>query len=336
MKTRSRWLAAATRWAIGCCVLAALAVPAPAQSLGGLGGDSEDPLRVSLVADVAQVRAGEPFYLGVQLQLDKGWHTYWHNPKDGGDPPRIDWQLPEGFAIGPLVWPLPKRTVEPGDLVSYGYTNQVILQALVTPPEEITATATLQFHAKVTWQACDEVCVYGTESVTLVVPHGGASLASPAQGKLAAARAAAPRPIPSFLHNVDARWQPATAKRGVVRAGTWTVRFETAKSQYELQRVFPHAITEGAISEPTITSSASGWTATFAIDGLSAKFTPEQLGALFVLCAKNSDKPAAPISFVVTGVTAEKPPTNDTEQPKPVVKPKNASANGEARERKNR
>jgi DsbC/DsbD-like thiol-disulfide interchange protein len=40
---------------------------------------------------------------------DDGWHIYWQNPGDSGEPPRIKWQLPSGVTATALEWPTPMR-----------------------------------------------------------------------------------------------------------------------------------------------------------------------------------------------------------------------------------
>jgi hypothetical protein len=50
--------------------------------------------RAELVSGTGTVRAGEPFWLAVHIQLDDGWHTYWRNRGDSGASPLINWQLP--------------------------------------------------------------------------------------------------------------------------------------------------------------------------------------------------------------------------------------------------
>ena len=34
------------------------------------------------------------------FDLEKGWHIYWVNPGDSGEPPKIQWQLPERISRG--------------------------------------------------------------------------------------------------------------------------------------------------------------------------------------------------------------------------------------------
>ena len=54
----------------------------------------EGVTRVSLVSDVATVEPGEPFRLGVHLELEEGWHVYWKNPGDAGLETHITFSLP--------------------------------------------------------------------------------------------------------------------------------------------------------------------------------------------------------------------------------------------------
>ena len=45
--------------------------------------------KASLVADTTQ--SDEFFYVGLKLDMDPGWHTYWKNPGDSGGPFSIMW-----------------------------------------------------------------------------------------------------------------------------------------------------------------------------------------------------------------------------------------------------
>src|ERR1035441_9575897 len=64
---------------------------------------------VGLIADQNVVRPGRPFWVGLHFQMEEGWHIYWTNPGDSGEPPRVKWSLPSGFQAGPLEWPVPHR-----------------------------------------------------------------------------------------------------------------------------------------------------------------------------------------------------------------------------------
>ena len=62
----------------GALAFLALAIPVVAQA-AETAETADGHARVTLLADVESVPAGEPFRLGVRFQLDPEWHMYWHN-----------------------------------------------------------------------------------------------------------------------------------------------------------------------------------------------------------------------------------------------------------------
>src|SRR5689334_12637535 len=83
--------------------------------------------QVELIAKQSEIAAGSTALLGVHFVLEKGWHIYWKNPGDSGQPPAFDWQLPEGFAAGEIEWPIPERLQASPELADYGYKDDVLL-----------------------------------------------------------------------------------------------------------------------------------------------------------------------------------------------------------------
>jgi thiol:disulfide interchange protein DsbD len=76
--------------------------PAMAQEEG------EPKVRARLVAETAEIEPGSTFRVGVHFEIEDGWHIYWRYPGGAGLATAIDFELPEGFTIGPLQWPLPR------------------------------------------------------------------------------------------------------------------------------------------------------------------------------------------------------------------------------------
>ncbi len=137
------------------------------------GGLQAEPVRdkhvtAELIAENTHAQPGQPFWLAVKLNMDPHWHTYWRNPGDSGLGTTVDWELPEGYQAGPLVWPHPENIVS-GPLVSYGYENEVALLTLITPPANGSATA-LTIRAKAAWLMCEEVCIPGNATLALTLP----------------------------------------------------------------------------------------------------------------------------------------------------------------------
>ncbi|MBZ5525830.1 MAG: hypothetical protein LAP21_26710 [Acidobacteriia bacterium] len=58
--------------------------------------------RVALLAPTTSITPGRDLWLAVHFQLDQGWHIYWINPGDSGQPPVLQWQIPAGFRAGEI------------------------------------------------------------------------------------------------------------------------------------------------------------------------------------------------------------------------------------------
>ncbi|MBK1719911.1 protein-disulfide reductase [Thiocystis violacea] len=147
----------------------------------------------SLVAERTQVAPGSSLELALVLRIRPGWHTYWRNPGDSGEPPRLTWILPDGVIAGPLRWPLPER-IPVGPLANYGYSGQAIHPLTLEVPEDWPVGVPLPLRARADWLVCEEHCV--PESAELALTLATAPSPGPADpevaGILAVARAGLP------------------------------------------------------------------------------------------------------------------------------------------------
>ncbi len=123
---------------------------------------------VTLVSERASVQAGRPFYVGLRMRMRKGWHTYWKNPGDAGLPLRIEWKLPGGFSAGGIEWPAPER-IPTGSLMSYGYSDEVLIPIEIRPPDRIPA-ASVRIRGSFEWLECKEACLPGSAVLDLTLP----------------------------------------------------------------------------------------------------------------------------------------------------------------------
>lgn len=164
-------------------------------------------VRASLVAETDAVQPGRTLLVGVHLEMEEGWHTYWRNPGDSGLATKVRWELPEGLSAGELQWPRPMRFMT-GPLVSYGYEHQVLhpVQIRVSDPvpqEEVSLTARLS------WLECRDVCLPGKADLTLTLPVREKASPAPAAPLFAEARRRMPR--------ADGGWTfGAVARRGAI------------------------------------------------------------------------------------------------------------------------
>jgi len=132
-----------------------------------------------LIANTSSVVAGKPFRLGVQLIMDKGWHTYYKESGDAGMATKIIWNLPSGFKSGTLLWEKPEKFND-SEITTYGYVDKVLIAADITPPEQLPIGEKITFTAHVEWLACNELCVPGHADVQLTLTSAdGAEYAVP-------------------------------------------------------------------------------------------------------------------------------------------------------------
>ena len=153
---------------------------------------------LELIAEKDWITAGHPFNVALRFELENGWHVYWVNPGDSGEPPRVTWDLPAGIKAGEIEWPAPRR-LGTSTIVDYGYEDAVTLIV----PMRADATLSLQnpvpIAANVQVLVCREMCIPGKAQVLLALPVK--SQPPPANSQsihfFTEARKAWPRPAPA-------------------------------------------------------------------------------------------------------------------------------------------
>ena len=152
---------------------------------------------LDLVADNQSIAPGHEFYLGLHFQLEKGWHIYWINPGDSGEPPRVKWQLPAGLTAGAIEWPTPRRLGTP-TIVDFGYEDEVTLIVPMHADAKLASQGPAQLGAEVKVLVCREICVPGKAQLSLTLPVKSQAPAPDARTSdlFAAARKSLPQPSP--------------------------------------------------------------------------------------------------------------------------------------------
>ena len=155
---------------LAAAVPAAAQLSAPAsQPQDSKAAFSADHLRVELLVPGDKLYTGaQGNQAGLYFKLQPGWHVYWQNAGDAGEPPSIDWTLPKGLTASPLQFPAPTR-LPVGPLMDYGYENEVLFPfKLNAAPGAKSGPATLRAH--VSWLVCSSVCIPGKADLELSRP----------------------------------------------------------------------------------------------------------------------------------------------------------------------
>lgn len=153
-----------------------------------------DLVKTELVAETQAPAPGSTLWLDLRLTAAPGWHTYWRNPGDAGEPTSADWTLPPGFTAGAIEWPIPQR-FSADAITSYGYTGTTDLLIPVAVPAT-SGDGAQRLAADVKFLVCSDICIPGETTVAVTLPGGPASPDPAVAPRFAAARARLPQPAP--------------------------------------------------------------------------------------------------------------------------------------------
>jgi len=126
-------------------------------------------VKARLVSEVTAIGPGQSFWVALELDIREGWHTYWRNPGDSGEPTKLAWQLPPGFTAGDIVWTTPHR-FEIAPLVNYGYAKHAVHLVQITAPKDLKAGTPVSLAAKASWLVCSDVCIPEDANLQLALP----------------------------------------------------------------------------------------------------------------------------------------------------------------------
>lgn len=180
---------------------------------------SQTGLKIQLVPETTAIVPGQSFRVGLFIQHEKGWHTYWRQPGIVGVPTSIAWALPDGFKAGPLEYPEPEAT-KMFQIKAQGYERDVLLQTELQAPASLKPGTQITLKGRAAWMCCANTCHPDTKKLSLVMPVAESSTADPKwQPVFAKERATFPRSSDAWTAsaseaglNVTLTLRPTTAK----------------------------------------------------------------------------------------------------------------------------
>lgn len=252
-------------------LVAALAI------LFGMPSDAaENPLgpkrhvEVDILAEQNTLEPGGTLTLAVRQTIEPGWHTYWINPGDSGEPTTVEWSLPEGFEAGPLQWPAP-HAIPTGPLTNFGYEGSVLALSELKLPSAELSSGPVTIGAKVRYLVCKDICIPEEAEAQLTLGDGS----QPARGASAIARAR--RMLPVELPG-SAQYEAKSAETLLLTVNLPGIDLSRAKSA----RFFP--LEWGHISNPAEQPmTVSGDTLSLQLTRGDAKTTPVELKGVLTI-----------------------------------------------------
>lgn len=141
--------------------------PVGRSSAGKRPLDAAPHVRASIAPQVLRTPDGRRF-IEVDFAIEDGWHLYWRNPGDSGQPPRIDFTLPEGWTAGEPLFPVPNHLPPDEDILAFESSLRLLVPIIV--PSTWTWTGQpVTVSAKAQWMTCKESCVVERQSITAML-----------------------------------------------------------------------------------------------------------------------------------------------------------------------
>jgi thiol:disulfide interchange protein/DsbC/DsbD-like thiol-disulfide interchange protein len=126
---------------------------------------------VELISEQKTIQPGQPFWIGIKMDIRENWYVYYRNPGDSGMPMMVEWLHQEDFNIGEIQWPTPIWMDVSGGLTSYGYKEQILYMMEATAPVYLSPGEEYTLLAEADWLICEDVCIpeYADLELTLAV-----------------------------------------------------------------------------------------------------------------------------------------------------------------------
>jgi thiol:disulfide interchange protein DsbD len=110
---------------------------------------------VSIIKSDSSSLQKNELFIGIKMDMQKNWHTYWKNPGDSGGPINVAWTLPKNVKIEGPLWPTPQLLPYP-PLMTYGYKDFVIFPYKIQYKDINDLTF---IGADIDFLICADVCV---------------------------------------------------------------------------------------------------------------------------------------------------------------------------------
>ncbi len=190
---------------------------------------------------------------GIEIQLARGYKTYWRSPGDSGVPPRFDFSGSLNIGKVDVLFPAP-HVFEDASGRSIGYKEHVVFPLHITPRE---AGKPVKLNVKMEYGICDKLCI-------------------PAQGVAAIGLGGPGSPESQALISDAEALAPKLLKVGEIGTGGLSIQRVSAARQTTERPVFEVDVTPASGAELLVEGMDSDWYFETAkgqtIDGTSMRF----------------------------------------------------------------
>lgn len=132
----------------------------------------EAHFQIRLISPYLQVKKGTPFLVGIHLQMDEDWYSYWSFPGDFGLAPQISVPNMDFVQIKALAFPRPERkelVLGKKKFYSFIYKKELLIPFEVLIQESYPKNF-LDLKMQMEWGLCKEICISKKNSLNLLLP----------------------------------------------------------------------------------------------------------------------------------------------------------------------
>lgn len=121
------------------------------------------------IPESEKIVAGQPFYVGLNMKMAEGWHTYWSFSGEAGLATQVNLELPKGMFAGEVLSPLPILKEEDSGLMAYAYYDEVTHLIRLFAPAEWEEGKEIEIRGRIDWLVCREPCIPGDAEFSLTL-----------------------------------------------------------------------------------------------------------------------------------------------------------------------
>lgn len=127
-------------------------------------------IKFEIVSANSIVHKGDTLHFAVKATLAKGWHIYWLNPGDAGEPTILELKtnVPNYTQIIP-TYPPPFAKIE-NDILTLEYRDVAYFPFELVLPKDFSQSIEIELNAK--WLVCRGKCIPGKAKFKKVFPLG--------------------------------------------------------------------------------------------------------------------------------------------------------------------
>ena len=129
----------------------------------------DEMVEVKLISPFKEINTQNPFYVGLEFNLNPEWKIYWRSPGDSGSPPFLDLSASENLKNYKMRWPVPTRINETEDIVTNVYFDRVVFPVRVVVED---TEKPLILNGKLSFQVCETICIPIEANLHLIIKNG--------------------------------------------------------------------------------------------------------------------------------------------------------------------